>query len=307
MFSRCRKAVIARSEQTRRGDPVAHGARRAKAHFRAPRDCVVALLLAMTVCTAAGAAGRDLRFCADPHNPPYSSEDGAGFENRIAALVARELGMRATPVWMPEGRGYVRKTLNAGLCDVIAGVPAELGPVRTTAPYYRSSYVFVSRESAGGAFHAFDDARVATAKIGVQLIGDDLAATPPGHALAARGIVENVTGYPVYGDRPQVQRMIEDVASGALDVALAWGPQAAYFASRQAVPLRVTIAAAPPEVAQLPFAFSISMGVRKSDAALQRALDAALARLRPAIDAILADYKVPRVDAALQSRAELGP
>jgi quinoprotein dehydrogenase-associated probable ABC transporter substrate-binding protein len=256
---------------------------------------------------SAAAEERQLRVCADPSNPPYSSADGAGFENRIAQLVARELGMRLTPVWLPQGRGYVRKTLNAGLCDVIAGVPTELDPVRTTLPYYRSSYVFVSRESAADAFRAFDDPRLASAKIGVQLIGDDLAATPPGHALAARGIVANVTGYTVYGERPQVQRMIEDVASGALDVALAWGPQAAYFASRQPVPLRVTIASAPPEVAHIPFAFSISMGVRKSDTALQHALDGALARLQPAIDAILADYKLPRLDAVAQGRAELRP
>ena len=259
-------------------------------------------LVAMTLCGAA-AAQTELRVCADPHNLPYSSEDGSGFENRIAALVAREIGATYTPVWLPQGRGYVRKTLNAGLCDVIAGVPSDFDPVRTTAPYYRSSYVFVSR--APGAFHRFADPRLARAKIGVQLIGDDLAATPPGHALAARGLVENVTGYAIYGARPQVQRMIDDVASGALDVALAWGPQAAYYASRAKVPLTVTIAPVPSEVRGIPFAFAMSMGVRKDDAALQRALDAALARLKPAIDSILAEYQVPRVTAAQPQTAEL--
>jgi quinoprotein dehydrogenase-associated probable ABC transporter substrate-binding protein len=217
------------------------------------------------------------------------------------------MGAQATPVWLPQGRGYVRKTLNAGLCDVIVGVPAGFDPVRTTAPYYRSSYVFVSRAAAGAPYRGFDDPRLATAKIGVQLVGDDLATTPPGHALAARGIIDNVRGYAVYGDAPQAQRMIDDVASGALDVALVWGPQAGYFAAREKVPMQISIAPAPPEIAGIPFTFAMSMGVRKRDTALQQALDAALARLQPAIDAILTEYNVPRVDAMPAVQAELQP
>jgi mxaJ protein len=262
---------------------------------------MLAALVSMSV-GAAGAADRQLRVCADPRNLPYSSEDGTGFENRIAALVAREIGAMYTPVWLPQGRGYVRKTLNAGLCDVIAGVPTQFDPVLTTAPYYRSSYVFVSR--AADAYTSFDDARLAKAKIGIQLVGDDLAATPPGHALASRGLVDNVTGYSAYGERPQVQRMVEDVASGVLDIALAWGPQAAYYGARAPVPLVVTIASAPSEVRGIPFAFSMSMGVRKQDAALRSSLDAALERLKPAIESILAEYRVPLVSAQ-QETAEL--
>ena len=249
----------------------------------------------MTFFGAAAAEERQLRVCADPRNPPYSREDGGGFENRVAALVARELGATLTNVWLPQGRGYVRKTLNAGLCDVIAGVPSDFELVRTTAPYYRSSYVFVSRADAGAPYRSFDDPRLARVKVGVQLIGDDLAATPPGHALAARGIVDNVVGYTIYAERPQVERMIADVASGAIDVAVAWGPQAGYFASRAKVPLQVTVASTPADLAQIPFAFSMSMGVRKGDAALQQALDGALARARAEIDRVLDEYAVPRV------------
>lgn len=259
-----------------------------------------AFVIGALACGSAVAAERELRICADPRNLPYSSEDGAGFENRVAELVAREIGARAVPVWLPQGHGYVRKTLNAGLCDLIAGVPTDFGAVRTTAPYYRSTYVFVSR--ADDPYAGFDDPRLATARIGVQVIGDE--ATPPGHVLAARGLTDNVSGYPIYGERRPVQRMIDDVASGRIDVAVAWGPQAAYFAARAPVPLRVSVADTPPGRHGVPFAFSISMGVRKGDKALQDTLDAALLRLRPAIDAILAQYQVPRVDAP-QPAAEL--
>jgi mxaJ protein len=253
----------------------------------------------MTFFGIASAEEHELRVCADPHNPPYSREDGSGFENRVAALVARELGATLTNVWLPQGRGYVRNTLNAGVCDVITGVPSDFELVRTTAPYYRSSYVFVSRADAGAPYRSFDDPRLARVKIGVQLIGDDLAATPPAHALTARNLVDNVVGYTIYGERPQVERMITDVAGGAIDVALAWGPQAGYFAAREKVPLQITVASAPADFAQIPFAFSMSMGVRKGDAVLQQALDAALVRARSEIDRVLHDYAVPRVDRSL--------
>jgi mxaJ protein len=293
MSSRCLESLAA----INRGQTP--GGKTAVCALRAHREWLVAAFLAATVgaAVAAGpAAAAELRVCADPQNLPYSRADGAGFENRVMQVVARELGARVTPVWLPEGRGHIRKTLNAGLCDVLAGVPAALDRVRTTAPYYESSYVFVSRADRGAPYRSFDDARLAKARIGVQLIGDDLAATPPGHALAARGLT-NVTGYTIHGERAQVERMIEDVASGAVDVAVAWGPQAGYFAARQDVPLHVARADAPPELAQVPFVFAISMGVRKNDARLQHALDAALVRARAEIDAILAEYAVPRVDA----------
>jgi mxaJ protein len=297
---------MAGRRQRRRGDPVSLGARAAAPDRRAPRGGFVTAFLAMTICVCLAAsgpvAGGELRVCADPQNLPYSREDGAGFENRVMQVVARELGARVKPVWLPEGRGYVRKTLNAGLCDVLAGVPAELDLVLTTAAYYQSSYVFVSRADRGEPYRSFDDARLLKAKIGVQLIGAESAATPPVHALAARGLT-NVIGYTIHGERPQVERMIDDVASGAVDVAVAWGPQAGFFASRQDVPLQVAAAQAPPDLAQIPFEFSISMGVRKTDAVLRHALDAALVRARPDIDRILADYAVPRVDVMREPRA----
>jgi mxaJ protein len=235
-----------------------------------------------------------LRVCADPDNLPYSKADGSGFENRIAQLIADDLGARLDYTWLPQRRGFVRKTLNERACDVIVGVPADYELTRTTAPYYRSGYVFVSRKSMGDAFLRFDDARLRRARIGVQLIGDDLAATPPGHVLAMRGITANVVGFTVYGEGPQAERMLDALATGEIDVAVLWGPPAAFFAGRAREPLVVSIAQPPPDV-ELPFAFAISMGVRKDDSALQQRLDDVLVRRRADIDAILREYHVPRV------------
>ena len=243
---------------------------------------------------AAHAEGRVLRVCADPDNLPYSNRAGEGFENRIAELVAQELEAELRYEWAPFYRGFVRKTMGEGLCDVFIGVPAGFERVVTTHPYYRSSYVFVSREPAP--FASFDDPRLAKARIGVQLVGNDLAATPAAYALAARGVTGNVEGFPMMGDGPATQRIVGALEEGRLDTALVWGPQAGYFAARASSPLRVTLARAPAEAAGMPFEFSISMGVKRGNVALREELNGVIERRRADIDSILAAYHVPRAD-----------
>ena len=247
---------------------------------------------------ACGALAADdakvLRVCADPDNLPFSHEDGSGFENRIAQLVAREMKLPLAYEWLPDRRGFVRKTLGARLCDVIIGVPFGFERTLTTQPYYRSSYVLVDRAASGAPIRSFDDPRLERMRLGVQLIGNDLAASPPGYALARHGHTTNVRGYPVPGDEPAAARIVRAVATGELDAALVWGPQAGYFASRAKVPLRITVVAPPADIGQ-PFEFSIAMGVRRGDPALRDTLDGIIQRLQPEIDRILAEYAVPRV------------
>jgi mxaJ protein len=245
---------------------------------------------------------RELRVCADPNNLPYSDEAGEGFENRIVELIARDLGAHVDYTWWAQRRGAIRNTLNAGHCDVIPGMASSGGMTGTTDPYYRSTYVFVTRARSGlGNLHSLDDPRLRTLRVGVQLIGDDGANTPPAHALARRGIVDNVRGYMVYGDyarhAPQAD-IVDAVAKGDIDVALTWGPTAGYFAAREQTPLRLVPVTPWLDGPQSPMVFDVSMGVRRDDRALRRALDRALARNHAAIQRILDDYHVPRVPTA---------
>ena len=256
-------------------------------------------LAAIAACAAMAAGAQsglpaELRVCADPDNLPYSDAGGGGFENRLAELVARDLALPLRYEWMPLRRGFVRKTAGAGLCDVFMGVPADFGRVATTRPYYRSTYVFISRASP--ALTSFDDPRLRTLRIGVQLIGDDMAATPAGHALASRGAVSNVEGFTIFGEGPAVARMVDAIGSGRLDAGVAWGPQAAWFARHQSAPMTLTRARAPAELGALPFEFSIAVGVKRGEKALRDAIDGVLERRRGEIDALLARYAVPRTD-----------
>jgi mxaJ protein len=249
--------------------------------------------------TGAADARRELKVCADPNNLPFSNAKGEGFENRIVALVAKDLGAKLTYTWWAQRRGNVRNTLNAGLCDLIPGVGSSVDMLGTTRSYYRSIYVAVTRPDRHLDIANFDDPRLATLRIGVQLIGDDGANTPPAHALMRRGIVRNVRGFMVYGDyddpAPQAP-ILKAVASGEIDVAFVWGPVGGYFAARQTPKLKVTPLAVRFDGPQLPMTYDVSMGVRRGDRALREQVEGALAHHAAEVKAILEAYRVPVVE-----------
>ncbi|MDB4888161.1 MAG: quinoprotein dehydrogenase-associated transporter substrate-binding protein [Gemmatimonadetes bacterium] len=247
--------------------------------------------------TPAAPLARVLRVCSDPNNLPFSNAKEEGFENRIAELLAAEMGARLEYTWWAQRRGYVRNSLKARLCDVMIGVPTGLDMVLTTRPYYRSTYAFVSRRETPR-IESFDDPRLKHLQLGVQIIGDDFANSPPAEALTHRGIVKNVRGYSVLGDYREPNppsRIVRAVSNGEVDVAVVWGPLAGYFAKRSPVPLRVVPVSPQIDVPYLPFVFDIALGVRRGETAFRDSLDGAIMRRQKDIDRILRDYAVPLV------------
>jgi len=247
---------------------------------------------------------KKLRVCADPNNLPFSNERLEGFENRIAEVLARDLHAELEYFWWAQRRGFVRNTLKTGDCDLIVGIATGVEMVLTTAPYYRSTYVFASRKDRDLQIRSFDSPRLKQLKIGVQIIGDDYANTPPVHALARRGIT-NVHGYRVLEDYRQPNppaRILDAVVRGEVDVAVVWGPLAGYFAGKQHIPLQLTPVAPRIDTPSPPFVYDISMGVRQKEIGLKREIEAAIARNRGEIDRILAEFHVPRVDTRRSAR-----
>jgi mxaJ protein len=250
---------------------------------------------------------RVLRVSADPNNLPFTNERLEGFENKIAELLARELHAELRYVWRAQRRGFFRSSLTEGECDLVLGVPAGFERAMTTIPYYRSSYVFVSRKDRRLTVRSFDDPALRTLKIGVQLIGDDGTNTPPAHALAARGLVDNLVGFTVFGDYTRENppaRIVEAVSKGEVDIAIVWGPLAGYFAGRGGVELDLVPVEPQKDRSGLPLAFNIAMGVRKGDAGLRDQLNEILVSKREEIGKILDEYHVPRSPAP---RAALAP
>jgi mxaJ protein len=238
-----------------------------------------------------------LRVCSDPNNLPFSNQAGEGFEDAIARELARFTRSRLEMTWWAQRRGFIRHTLDGGVCDVVIGFPAGADRVLTTIPYYRSTYVFVTARARHLSIHSYDDPVLRRLRIGVPLVGDDGASAPPGLALSRRGIVANVVGYSVYGeyatDNP-ASTIVSAVARGAIDVAAVWGPPAGYFAQRRKGLLDL-VPVSPPSDGGMPQTFAISMAVRSGDRARLEVLNEFLRQKRREVDAILARYHVPRV------------
>jgi mxaJ protein len=262
----------------------------------------MALMLA-AVATSAAVNAKDvrvLRVCADPNNLPFSDRRGDGFENKIVTLIANAMRAKVEYTWWAQRRGYARNTLKAGDCDLWAGVARGVETMETTQPYYRSTYVFLTRADRHLDIASFDDPRLRTLRIGVQMIGNNSSNTPPSHALARRGIIGNVHGYMIYGDYaangPQAP-IVRAVEQGELDVAVVWGPLAGYYAKRSPMPLKLNNVTPAFDGPAWPMAFDISVGVRRGDDALRNEIDAILQAQRQSIDHVLEVYGVPRVRA----------
>lgn len=262
------------------------------------------LLIAIVAFATAAqpAQARELKVCADPNNLPFSNAKEEGFENKVVRIVAEELGADVTYVWRAQRRGLIREALNAGQCDLIPGVASSLEMLATTRPYYRSTYVAVARKGPLSDLDNFDDARLPGLRIGVQMIGDDGANSPPAHSLSRRGMIDNIRGYSVFGDyadaAPQAA-IVEAVARGDVDIAFVWGPTASFFAKRQDVPLTLVPIEPQSDGPTLPMLFDVSMGVRRDDRDLKAEIEAALRKRATDIRAVLADYGVPLVEPGL--------
>jgi quinoprotein dehydrogenase-associated probable ABC transporter substrate-binding protein len=255
------------------------------------------------------AAGDDavLRVCEDPNNLPFSNRAGEGFENKIAELLARELGRTLEYTWFPQRMGFIRNTLRARdpggsrfKCDLVMGVPVGFELASTTKPYYRSTYAVVYVKGKGldsvtapEGLLALEPAKLRSLKLGV------FGQTPPADWLLKHGLFDQVISYqPQSGDPERYPgEMVEkDLVSGKVDVAFVWGPIAGYFAKNaKAAELAVVPFAPSPEIQ---FDYRIAMGVRFGEREWKDRIERLIEANRPAIQAILAAYGVPQLDDA---------
>jgi mxaJ protein len=260
-----------------------------------------ALMLGVSSAVAADAEKSDANpafvVCADPSNLPYSNKAGAGFENKIAALLASDMRVDVDYFWFPQHKSFLRRTLFEGLCDAVISVPEGLPSVMTTRPYFTSTYVAVTRAGDSRRFTSFDDAWLRDARIGLQLVGHEGMTTPPAISLSARGVNERITPFPMWseegGDANPQGKIIDAVADGKIDVAFVWGPFAGYFAKAHGADLKIEPIYADPQKPELTFAYPMAIGVRKSDVEFRDRLQQALDRHVDEIAAILREAGVP--------------
>ncbi len=243
--------------------------------------------------TETPASDSPFTICADPADLPFSNKELEGFENKIAAIVTVALNVEPKFYWWPNQRGLVRNTLNKDMCQVLIGVPTDYDLVLATKPYYRTTYVFTYRLDQKIDIKSLDDSILKKLRIGMHVNA------PPSEILARNGLMNNVVGYSSFYDpesHPEDYpgKIVEDLLSGKLDVAIVWGPVAGYFVAKKNAPLRIVpIESSNPAI---PTAFNFSMGVRKGDKDLKEKLERVLDEKKSEIAKVLEEYGVPLLE-----------
>lgn len=254
--------------------------------------------LACALALIGGAAGHaqngdwEMRVCADPDGMPFSNRDLEGYENRVAAVLAEELGARLTYDWFTQGPDMINFHLREGECDLIVGIPDGYEDLLTTVAYYRSPYVFLYRADAEHKVTTLDDPALPDLRIGVQAVG-----IPPHQALINRGlghtVVRRFAGPGLTNAAASFEQVVDALAEGEIDLGIAWGPVAGYVAGRSDVELEVTPVTPEFEPPFLSMVFAMAIGVRPGDESLRDRLDVALVTRWREIQSILGEYGVP--------------
>jgi quinoprotein dehydrogenase-associated probable ABC transporter substrate-binding protein len=233
-----------------------------------------------------------LRVCADPHNLPFSNEQGEGFENKLAELLAAKLGKKLAYTFFPQATGFVRMTLGAHKCDVIIGFPQGDELVQNTNPYYRTAYALVSKAGSGlDDVDRLSDERLKGKRIGI------VAGTPPATYMAMNALLGQARPYHLMVDTrvdSSAVSMMRDLEQGAIDVGILWGPMAGYYAKEAKPPLRVTPLIK--ETGGPRLVYRMTMGVRAADQNWKRTLNRFIQENQPEINKLLIGYGVPLLD-----------
>jgi len=231
----------------------------------------------------------EFKVCADPDNMPYSNSKQEGFEDKIAAVLAEELGKKLSFQYAYYRQGFLRNTLNANRCDYVMSTTSDNDSMRTSVPYYRSGFVFVYRKSSGYNITDWDAPDLRKGIIGI------VGQSPPTRPLADHNLMENARPYRLQRDLnfPPSQ-LIDDLVKGDIDVAIVWGPIAGYFAKQAAIPLVVVpIPEYEDKNVKGKENWNISIGVRNKDKARAEELNKAITNRQADIDKILDEYGVP--------------
>jgi quinoprotein dehydrogenase-associated probable ABC transporter substrate-binding protein len=244
------------------------------------------------------------RVCQDPNNLPFSNVKGEGFENRIAELFARDMGLPLTYYSFPNRLAFIRNTLRYKLpdeayrCDVVIGVPAGFDQVSATKPYYRSTYALVFARGRGleGVRTSDDLLALPPEKLRSLRIGL-YDRSPASQWLARHGLVDRGVPYPMMSPDPDQypgQIIERDLAEGRIDAAIVWGPIAGFFARRVRSPeLAVVPMKSEPG---LPFDYAMAMGVRYGEPQWKKQIEGLIEKHRTEILAILREYGVPLLE-----------
>jgi len=261
--------------------------------------CLAAMILPAS-------AEEKFKVCADPLNPPYSTKNKDGFENKIAELFAKELGQKVEYTWFAQRIGFIRNTLTAPVnewdadsdkykCDIVMGVPAGYDLTLTTEPYYKSTYVLLISKGRG-----WDDIKDANQLTQLPIQRQESLKIamfdrgPGTNWLQQNGLLDQGIPYQsMSGDSENntAMQIDKDLKAKKIDMVILWGPMAAYVTAQS--PKNHYIMIPMKSTPGIKFDFAMAMGVRNGDKARKAALDKLIATKADKIQAIIASYNIP--------------
>lgn len=254
--------------------------------------CLKVLAFFIIPNAAVGQEPWEMRVCADSHNFPVSSQRQKGFDNRIAEIIASELRAELTYVWAPSGADMVRRLLWPGACDLIMGVGDGVMDLVSTVQYYQTPYVFVYRQGSKFEINSLDDEELKSLRISTYPAG------APYTALINQGLRDNIVlQSPITGPDGQDRftPMMQALLGGEIDVVIAYGPDAGYFAKRHMREVKLVPVAPLITVTGLQMLQTLTIGVRPGDENLRDRMNVALANRWDDIQAVLEEYGVPQL------------
>lgn len=267
--------------------------------------CVLVMIGADAMADEPDEADRKvLKVCADPNNLPFSNQKGEGYENKLAELFGREMGLPVETYFQAQRLNFVRNTLRYKLpgedyrCDIMMGVPVGFEQVATTRPYFRSTYALVYVKGRGldavksvADFLALPKEQLRRLKIGV------FDRSPGTQWLKKHDLVDSGVPYRMMNARPDYYpgEVIEkDLVQGKVDVAIVWGPIAG-FAATQVKDHDVVVVPMPSEPG-VKFDYQVAMGVRHGETKWKQRIDGLIESKLPQIREILQSYRIPLQD-----------
>jgi len=288
---------------------------------REPRvrmSVVTVVALTFAIAAAGAHAGEsaprsELRVCADPFNLPMSNKEQEGYENKIAELFGRELGIPVVYEWFPQRIGFIRNTLRndetedgSYKCDLVMGVIENFEIAQPTRPYLHSTWAMVYVKGRGlDSIESQDDLATLTdeqkskLRIGVWDRG------PATDLVFHAGLMEYAIPFQsMSGDaRENPGKIIErDLVNDRVNLTFVWGPIAGYYAQQitdheiKVIPLQ--------NRPGLRFDFQISMAVRFGEKAWKEQVDQLIEDNIDEINAILASYNVPMMDLVVREQGD---
>ena len=265
------------------------------------------ILVTCLLITDLASAGERTAFkvCADPYSLPTSNKEQQGYENKIAQIFAKDLGLPLQYEWFPQRIGFIRNTLKNNdtpdesyKCDIVMGVVDNFELAATTKPYYRSTWVMVYIKGRG-----LDEVKAPRDLINLpperkeKLRIGLFDKSPASQWVLKYGLMGQMIPYQIMSGDARAypgQILEQDLVNDKINVTFIWGPIAGYFAKRIKDPELVII----PMNSEpgIKFDYQITMAVRRGEKAWKEQVNQLIDKHKDDIHGILTEYGVPLLE-----------